>query len=103
MSGVNGVNGIYGLYGVGNPVRGPFICFSGRSRMVVFVGGALSSCGYASRKGSEEELFPGPPGDAAWRFRAGGGLRRSFEPREVAVLLVLVRVTPGGIGGGAGL
>lgn len=41
VNGVTGVNGMYGLYGVGIPVLGPFICFAGRSRIVVLVGGAL--------------------------------------------------------------
>lgn len=54
VRGVTGVKGMYGLYGVGSPVRGPPIGFSGRSKTVVLVAGALCR-GNASRKGNEED------------------------------------------------
>lgn len=61
---------MYALYGVGMPVTGPCEFFTGLSRIVVLVAGALRS-GYASRNGRL---------DAAWlvvvKFKGAGALER---------------------------
>lgn len=94
VKGVTGVNGIYGLYGVGIPVTGPARFFTGRSKIVVLVAGALCG-GYASRKGRLDGM---EEGEGVFRVRGAGG-----RARPGAGLIASLACSRGTTGGGPGL
>jgi hypothetical protein len=86
---------MYGLYGVAIPVTGTARFFTGRSKIVVLVAGALCG-GYASRKGKldgiEEE------GEGVDRDSGAGG-----RARPGAGLIGSLACCRGATGGGPGL
>lgn len=77
------------------PVTGPLRFFVGRSKMVVFVAGALCS-GYASRNGRLDGGWP-----AVERFRGVGGARVRVVGRGTSC--ATAGTARGAVGGGPGL
>lgn len=98
--GVTGVKGMYGLYGVGIPVRGPPGTWTGLSRIVVFVGGALMG-GLNWRKGKVELLLLILSG-AGGLARILLGVLMGWSMKPLGVWMGL-EPGKGAVGGGPGL
>lgn len=92
---------MYGLYGVGIPVRGPPGAWTGLSKMVVFVGGALMGGLNCCRNGRVELLlFILSGAGALARMLLGVLMGWSMNPRGVCMEL---EPGKGAVGGGPGL